>query len=106
VLTYQLEMGTHESRIVRECIAKRCRLPDSIANAPQLTFGLEVYFEAFRPLSTCRSFGFGAGPIPWTAVQEFAERARMSEDQADDLHYYVEAMDSAYLGHANKQKSA
>ncbi|MGE0722824.1 MAG: hypothetical protein AB7O45_00540 [Alphaproteobacteria bacterium] len=45
----------------------------------------------------------GTGPIPWTAIDRYAERNGITDP--DDLEEFVElvtAMDHAYLEHAAK----
>jgi hypothetical protein len=39
----------------------------------------------------------GPGPIPWTAIAEYARIEEFSRDQTYALHRHVEQMDGAYL---------
>lgn len=98
-------MGQIERRIVEESYRRRSKLPDRIQNAPQLRLGLELYYIAFIDLSTCRTTGFGAGPIPWSVVQDYADTFDFDEDQTEALHYFVRKMDAAYLDHVNRPKA-
>lgn len=41
----------------------------------------------------------GPGPIPWTAVEEYADRARFDRDQREALHYHIRDLDEVYLKH-------
>lgn len=61
--------------------------------------GLELFWEAFWELTTCRSVGFSMGPIPWLAMREYAVTFEMGGDQQDDLFYLVREMDNAYINH-------
>jgi hypothetical protein len=79
-------------------------LPKAIASAPQLMLGLELYFDAFFDLSTCRSMGFSMGPIPWSAMRDYALAFEFSEEQAEDLFHYVRVMDIEYMKHHAPKK--
>jgi len=39
------------------------------------------------------------GPIPWTAIDQYAERVKITEDELlyDDLVFYIRKMDETYL---------
>lgn len=85
-------------------------LPEFIQNAPELDPWLELYWEAYQDLSTCRPAGFsGVSPIPWLSVKEYAEANDYDEEQASDLAYFTRIMDRAFLQwyekqHGHKQK--
>ena len=81
-------------------------LPDPIANAPILFPGSELFFNAFRDLTTCRPGGMGLYKIPWTAIDQWCLRNGMAGESREELEYYVREMDSAWLDyHYNKQKA-
>jgi len=84
-------------------------LPKAIAEATQLFMGLELYWDAFQELNTCRGAGMGLSPIPWTAMMDYARAYEFDEDQIDDLVFFVREMDSAFIEwyekHGSKQKS-
>ncbi len=81
-------------------------LPKALADAPELLPGLDLYYYAFVDLSTCRSMGFGPGPIPWTAISEYARARGLEREQTDDLFYHIPLLDAAYLEHVHaKMKS-
>jgi hypothetical protein len=83
---------------------ERLPFPERIANAPRLQIGLELYYEAFWELGSCRAFGMSLGPIPWTAIQDYARAFDLDEKQREDLVYYVRVMDLEYLKfHAPKK---
>ena len=71
-------------------------LPPKIANAPELRFGLELYFGAFLDLMSSRS-GAGDGPIPWTTIAEYAKAYEFDEVQTEDLFYHIAQLDAVYL---------
>ena len=68
-------------------------LPGKIANAPKLTLGLAMYWTAFWDLNSCRG-GMG-GPIPWTAIHDYAARQGIEGEQFDSLVSHVRALDAA-----------
>lgn len=39
----------------------------------------------------------GDGRIPWTAVQAYCVANNYDDDLCEDMHYFVRAMDVAYL---------
>lgn len=90
-------MGQDDQWIIQQCIQDGLPLPEKIANAPELLPGLEPYFEAFSRLSTCRQIGMGVGPIPWTAIVQYAALQELDQWHADMLIWCIEAMDAAYL---------
>lgn len=48
----------------------------------------------------------GEGPIPWTAINQWANEYQLSEEQRDDLSFYILKLDRIYLEHqAKKVKS-
>ena len=70
-----------------------------IAQAPRLRPGLEPYWDAFWTLSTCRQMGMGPGPIPWLAVDRYAERHGIAGDGFLDLCDILHEMDEAFMAH-------
>ena len=100
-MLYGLEQGGVEKRIIEQCMREHLPLPKKIANAPQLFFGLELYYGAFLDLSTCRS-GLGDGPISWQYVHDYAIVNEFSEEQGENLHYFVMKMDAAFLNQRQK----
>lgn len=89
--------------IIEECLRFGQPLPDKIREAPELLPGLELYYRAFFRLSTCRQIGMGLGPVPWTAVQEYARVLELEPDQAEALRYHIERMDNAFLDWQSKK---
>jgi hypothetical protein len=94
-------MIVERSRVTKE------RLPDSLQDAPQLYVGLEIYYEAFLALTTCRALGHGAqGPISWLTIAEYADRNDFEGEQREDLFYFIAHMDKAYLDFQIKRMEA
>ena len=52
---------------------------------------------AYLELTTCRSLGYGEGPIPWTAVHTYCTVNEITGDQRDDLFYHIRFLDTEYL---------
>lgn len=75
-------------------------LPDTIANAPELGPGLDFFYMAFLDLTSCRELGHAVGPISWLTIQRYAEVYEVEGEQREDLFYYVQGMDDAYLKRA------
>ena len=66
---------------------------------------------AFFDLSTCRAFSeSGPGPIPWTAVVEYADRAKLEPDVTAGFVRVIRAMDATYqkwyVKEAEKQRKS
>lgn len=95
-------MGKIEGQLIRQSLNARLPLPDRIANAPQLFPGNERYYDAFCQLSTCRN----QGAIPWTAINDYANRMKFDDERYDDLLYFVREMDVVYLAHQEKVTKA
>lgn len=84
-------------------IRRRQPLPDVIANAPQILPGLEMYYEAFTELSTCRPMGMSIGPIPWTAIDQYGLRHGFEADGFEYLVRMVRALDDAFLAYSQRK---
>jgi hypothetical protein len=95
-----------EQSIIESCIKRRIPLPEKIANAPVINRGLEPYYVAFWELTTCRGAGFGAGPIPWTAIDDYATRYGWDGERYEDLVDFVRAMDRTFLAYQREQQEA
>jgi len=96
-----------EQRMIQECFRRKRPLPERIQNAPNLLMGLELHFDAFIELNTCRSTGWSPGPIPSWSIDEYCFRLELTEDEAEDLHYHIRMMDQAFLQHiAEKNKDS
>ena len=97
-----MEQGPTEQNIIKQCYASRRPLPKSIQNAPDLQFGLELYYGAFSDLNSCRSTGWSDGPIPWSAIADYCVAFRLDAEQVADMFHHIRTMDNAYLKHREK----
>lgn len=106
-MSYYLQYGKIEKKIL-EAAAKGAfggQLPEHIENAPVLRPGLDFFLDAFYTLSTCRPLGVnGAGPIPWDAIERFADSRGIVGEQREALHFHVRSLDHTYLTHQNGTK--
>lgn len=102
-----LKHGAKEEKLLTLLLARNQPVPDFIAEAPELLPGLKQYVDAFWELHTCRSvFGLGiVGPIPWTAVNEYAIRNGYEGEEFDDLLYHLRSLDEAYLDYVVKERA-
>lgn len=92
-----LEQGPIEQKIIDQCIREKLPLPDRIQNAPEMTWGLELFYLAWRELDTMRPVAMAEGAIPWSAVLDFAIAHDIDGDLREELCYQVRALDNAYL---------
>ncbi len=71
---------------------------------------LAFFAEAFNDLSSDRPLGAmgGAGPIPWTAIDRYADRHGLDDpDVFDEFRRLIRAQDRVYLDDvAEKMKAA
>lgn len=99
-----MEQGPTEAKILPNVIKLGLPIPKSIANAPSLSLGLEVFYEAYLDLCTTRG-GMGDGPIPWHHAMAYAKAVGMEEEQAEELWYYVTQMDEAWLKYQEQKRT-
>lgn len=78
-------------------------LPKAAQDMPDLALGLELYWDAFLDLSTCRG-GMGDGPIPWTVARQYAEQLDMDEDEFEEMWFILSRMDETWLKHQDKKR--
>ena len=70
------------------------------ANEPERTgdpYIEDWYMRAFHRLSSCRDYSFGAGPIPWVAIDRYSDRHGLDEQNHQVFEDVIYQMDSAYL---------
>ena len=93
-----MEQAPIEERIIKQCAKEGSPLPKRIADSPQIQLGLDLYYDAFWELTTCRPLGWGIGPIPWSSMRDYAQTFDFDEEQTSALFYYIRVMDNAYMG--------
>lgn len=55
-------------------------------------------------LHSCRSYGFGMGPIPWTAIRDYATAWDFDEEQTIELFRLIRSMDNELLALNDKKR--
>lgn len=98
-----MRMGATEEKLVEQMIRDGIELPDHLKNAPSLLVGLELFYNAFQELTTCRQLGMSLGPIPWTAIDVYCIRYSLEGDQRDDVFFHVENLDDEYRNEVEKK---
>ena len=71
------------------------QLPEAWRDPPILEPENNWYMDAFSCLATCRSLGFSAGPIPWTAIVQYSDREEIENEE--EFVLVIRAMDAEYL---------
>lgn len=61
-------------------------------------------YAAFGELNTTRGTAFGMGPIPWTAINDYAARYDITGDFFDHFIFVIRVLDDAYLTAVNSRK--
>lgn len=99
-----MKQGPIEQIIIKQAARDGTPLPNSIANAPDLEIGLQLFYVAFFELSTCRSFSqMSEGPIWWTAINDYCNQYNIRDSQRDDLFYHLNELDKVYLDYREKE---
>lgn len=106
MLLYSLKLTPAHKRVMDECFRQGTPLPKSLQHAPTLNRGLQLYYDAFWQLHTCRQLGEVQGPIPWHHIDMWCQRHGLEGEAAADLHYHVERLDFAYLEHCREAQAA
>jgi len=82
---------------VEAAIAKGRPLPSwYMDEEPEIEPADSFFLRAFGDLSTCRSSGMDLGPIPWTAIVNYGERAGLEPDTIEAFVIVIRTMDGAY----------
>lgn len=97
-----MEQGKTEAAIIKQAQKMGMPLPDKIANKPELTSGLELYWKAFVELSSDRQISMAEGPIPWSSMNMWAHRHGIFGDDFDRFVAVLRSLDEAYLQKRHK----
>jgi hypothetical protein len=65
--------------------------------------GYEWLWDAYWELDTCRQTGMSVGPIPWTAIQQYAEAEMLNADETYMLHTVIRSMDKKFKAYLDEQ---
>ena len=79
-------------------------IPQSLLDEPELMPGLHMIYNGFWNISTDRQVGMSLGPLPHTAIREYAKEYNLPEEDADDFRRLVRAMDGFYLSWIDKKR--
>lgn len=72
---------------------------------PDLAPGLGWYLDAFAELGSCRPMAMSAiGPIPWTALDSYAQRHGIAGEDFEDFAVLIAALDAAWLTHIGERQ--
>jgi len=77
--------------------------PKFLRERPSVMVGLEIFYEAFHELSSCRQIGLGIGPLPFTAIVDYCDRFEMDEAQTIEI---LRRMDDLFLEHCRESVKA
>jgi len=88
-------------------MAREGQVLKALAEKPRLLPHLIETWRAFFTLSSTRMIGFGTlGPIPWTAVDAYANRYGIKGEAFERFHRFITAMDGIYLEIMGKKKAS
>lgn len=93
-----------EAIILQQALKMKAPIPDKILQYEELLPGLEFYLEAYLDLCSDKQFGFGEGPVPWSAIDTYAKRYDIEGDDFDRLVNVIRAADAQIL-EAKQKKS-
>ena len=96
-------MGEFEKGIIKQANQQRKPLPDKIANAPTVGFGLMMYWEAFLLLCSERNQD---GAIPWRAMQAYALEIGIDDiDDRQEFYFVMREMDLKFIDVREKKRA-
>ena len=78
-------------------------LPAWFLDEPEVEPGEEFFIGAFFELSSCRQIGMGLGPIPWSAIVEYADRVRLAADVRRMFVDVMRLLDGFFLEDAEER---
>ncbi len=97
-MLWVIEHGEHEEVVREQMRINQMPAPRWIVEKPELKLGLEFYWKAFWELATCRHVAQGAeGPIPWLAMQAYANQFEIRGEEFDRFILILKHMDTEYL---------
>jgi hypothetical protein len=71
-------------------------IPEPLRDCPDVDY-LEWVYLAFMELSTCRAMGLTLGPIPWTAIRDYANELELVEYSRELLFSAIRGLDRVLL---------
>lgn len=76
-------------------------LPKTMANAPWVQTGLELYWFAFWNLIADRMSE--TAPLSWFTIRKYAECNEFDEYQTEAVHFFINEMDAVYVEYKVEQ---
>lgn len=92
-----------EAIIIQQALRLKAPIPDKIAHYPELEEGLDYYLDIYLDLCSDKSVGFGEGPIPWSAMDRYARRYNIEDEEFDRLVYIIKYVDSELMQYRQKK---
>lgn len=92
------ESGFYDSLVAKGALSEDDIMPDVSLFA--------FYVEAYQELGTCRDIGMGLGPIPFTAIIDYARVYDITGEEFLDFHYIIRKMDRAQLEWESRRQKA
>lgn len=73
---------------------------------PEIGPYFQFYIDAFYDLTTCRYNGMSTGPIPFTAMIEYAKIYDIVGDDLVDFLHVMRVMDNAFLNKVQEKEKS
>ena len=87
-----------EIEILEGWLAEGRKVPAGYLARPMVRATAAPIWDAFNVLSEDRPVGFGEGPIPFTAIDRYAERYGITDlDAFENFRSLIRSIDSEYL---------
>jgi hypothetical protein len=78
--------------------------PPAYHQQPEIPEWYQFYWSAFNELSSERQISMGVGPIPRSAIRDYAVEYELSGDMSDKFMRIIHGLDVEYVEMANKPK--
>lgn len=100
-----MDHAQSEKTILRQCAIQKLPVPERIKNAPELAYGLELFYSGFVNLSSSR-VGEGLSQVSWFDIHRYCKINGIKGDQRADFFYLIQGMDRHYLEKEMKKLKA
>lgn len=104
MLRYALE-HPDEQQVLQRYADHGMGTPKWAIDAPEVPLGAQIILDAYFELDTCRPIGWGAGYIPWTAINDYChERGIKDPAERHEFEYLIRRMDREHLKYNKEQQ--